>query len=68
MDYFPQIYKDELLYSVIARYHEQCGNTNLRKTIKDISGIDTQIANLEFPSSLDRLANILSDFIDVNAT
>lgn len=57
MNFFPRIYEDELLYSVLARYHILSGNTSLRDTIKDAFGKGTVIPVIDFPCNLGSLAN-----------
>lgn len=34
--YFPDLYEDELVYSLLARYYQQCGYLSLRYAIEDI--------------------------------
>lgn len=50
--YFPNPYKDELLYHVIARYHFALGNTDLRDTIREIFGVEDTIPSISFPTGL----------------
>jgi len=50
--YFPNPYKDELLYHVIARYHFALGNTDLRDTLREIFGDEDQLPSISFPTRL----------------
>lgn len=36
--FFPMFYKDELIYSVISRYHHHSGNVSITQTTKDLFG------------------------------
>lgn len=36
--FFPMFYKDELIYSVISRYHHYSGNISITQTTKDLFG------------------------------
>ena len=36
--FFPRIYKDELIYSVISRYHNYSGNVSITQTTNDLFG------------------------------
>ncbi|CAN7310675.1 TnsD family Tn7-like transposition protein [Paenibacillus sp. LjRoot153] len=54
MNFFPNIYPDEILYSILARYHHLSGNLKVEKTMFDLYGVKcTQI--LDFPKITDRL-------------
>ncbi len=71
--FFPDPYPDELLYSILARYHVRSGNIYYRTTMKDLFGnsgfysvvdlpchIDTLIQNLPFNNSLKKKELILN--------
>lgn len=53
MYFFPNPYKDEILYSVLARYCVQSGNFSLIKNFDDIFGSRNIIASVELPGNLD---------------
>ncbi|MFT4413449.1 TnsD family Tn7-like transposition protein [Bacillus sp. UMB0728] len=55
MTFFPVPYKDELLYSVLARYHVRSGNVSIKATQKDIYGIDSITAIMDLPSHIFRI-------------
>lgn len=57
--YFPTLYKDELLYSGIARYHVVSGNKTQRQTIEDLFGNRLVCATTDLPSHLMCLADNL---------
>ncbi|UJF33754.1 TnsD family Tn7-like transposition protein [Paenibacillus hexagrammi] len=58
--YFPTLYKDELLYSAIARYHVFSGNRTQRQTIEDLFGSRSVCATADLPSHLVSLAENLN--------
>ncbi|WP_252233893.1 TnsD family Tn7-like transposition protein [Clostridium sp. ZS1] len=45
--YFPEIYDDEILYSVISRYHYYIGNLNTKKTLKQLFKNPNKIPTIE---------------------
>ena len=57
--FFPTPYPDELLYSVIARYHIRSGNTNAKATLNDLFNSTTVTAVVELPSNINRLLSNL---------
>ncbi|WBW98091.1 TnsD family Tn7-like transposition protein [Oceanirhabdus sp. W0125-5] len=59
LNFFPQIYQDEILYSVLGRYHMLSGNNSFKDTIRDIFDKDTYIPTIEFPCNLSNLGNYL---------
>jgi transposase-like protein len=63
---FPCIYKDELIYSVIGRYHKYSGNTNLRYTLLDFFDTINIIPTLEFQSHLNQFINNLKNKVDID--
>lgn len=71
---FPTPYPDELLYSVLARYHVRMGNISPKRTIEEIYGKRTIRSVLDLPCNLQllekRLNNrhLTSDFFIYNNT
>lgn len=59
MNFFTDPYKDELIYSAIARYHFYSGNTDFKDTIEECFGKRTMIPMLELGGRLEYLANKL---------
>lgn len=57
--FFSTPYPDELLYSVIARYHIRSGNTNAKATLNDLFNSTTVTSVVELPSNIDRLISNL---------
>lgn len=55
MYFFPTPYKDELLYSVFARYSIQSGNPNSIQNFDDMFSTRNVIASIELPGKLDAL-------------
>lgn len=56
LTYFPAIYPDELLYSVLARYHRHTGARSDAQTMEALFGRRWVVAGVDLPGSLDRLA------------
>jgi len=50
--YFPATYPDELLYSVLARYHRHTCSTSPKQTLEDLYGIRSVIATADLPGHL----------------
>ncbi|MBD7913937.1 TniQ family protein [Clostridium sp. Sa3CUN1] len=59
IDFFTDPYKDELIYSAIARFHFYSGNIDFKDTIEECFGKRTMIPTLEFGGRLEYLANEL---------
>lgn len=59
--FFTDPYKDELIYSAIARYHYYLGNIDYKDTLEEMFGSRTMIPSLEIGSNLDILAKNLGD-------
>lgn len=56
---FPAPYKDELLYSAIARYHLRSGNLSYLHTLEDLFGKRTTTATPILPCGIKKLINEL---------
>lgn len=56
ISFFPTPYPDELLYSVIARYHMRNGSPTLRATCNELYGRRMKIP-VNFPTDIDTLAS-----------
>ena len=60
VSFFPNPYPDELLYSVIARYHTRSGNRGFRQTDMDLFNYHSQqAAKVILSNNLDYLVNNL---------
>lgn len=57
--FFTDPYKDELIYSAIARYHYYTGNLDCKDTLEELFGKRTIIPSLEIGSYLEVLAKNL---------
>jgi hypothetical protein len=57
--FFPFLYEDELLYSVLARYHRYTGNENIKTTMNDLFGTTDVCASTILPSQLGKLCERL---------
>lgn len=64
---FPRMHDDELLYSVIARYHTLSGNVSCRKTLIQLFKIDSIVATLEFNGYLNNLVKELPESLNINS-
>ena len=45
--FFPEPYEDEILYSVISRYHYYVGSTNVKYTFKELFGNINKVPTIE---------------------
>lgn len=63
ISYFPTVFPDELLYSLIARYHVHSGNPTYRATVGDIYRRTTVHPDMEFVNAYteEALGMICSD-------
>lgn len=59
MVFFPRVYNDELLYSIIARYNKRSANTNLISSLGDLFSDKNIKVNLELPGKIDDLVSNL---------
>lgn len=57
--FFTDPYKDELIYSAIARYHYYTGNIDYKDTLEEVLGKRSIIASLEIGSNMEALSNNL---------
>ncbi|MFT9494965.1 TnsD family transposase [Anaerosolibacter sp.] len=55
LKFFPTPYPDELLYSVLARYHIRRGNTSPKATVFELFGSKTASAVIDMPCGIDSL-------------
>ena len=55
LSFFPNPYPDELLYSLISRYHIRSGNTSPKITLQEIFNSQTTIATADLPYNLGKL-------------
>jgi hypothetical protein len=60
IDFFTDPYKDELIYSAIARYHFYSGNLDYKDTIEECFGKRTMVPTLVLGGGIEYLANELS--------
>lgn len=62
---FQKMYEDELLYSVIARYHRRSGNICYAHTTIDIYGRKTVRSSVYLPSNISNLVSNLHKSYDI---
>ena len=55
--FFPVPYEDEVLYSVLARYHVRSGNISYKATMRDLFGATSVTAVMDLPSNIHNLVN-----------
>lgn len=56
---FPQIYEDELLYSLIARYRRMCGISNRKAISMDFYNLEQGVISILFPLHLNQISNVI---------
>ncbi|MEH7076229.1 TnsD family transposase [Neobacillus drentensis] len=59
---FPTPYPDELLYSILGRYHIRSGNVFLKHTMEDLFGKRTVSATALLPSNIRTLVSHLPEY------
>ncbi len=57
--FFTDPYKDELIYSAVARYHFYTGNIDFKDTLEELFGKRSIIPSLEIGSNVQMLAKNL---------
>lgn len=57
MSFFPIPYRDEILYSILARYHIRAGNLSYKTTMQEVFGSKTATAVLDLPCNIQNLIN-----------
>ena len=62
LSYFPVMYPDEILYSVIARYHKYSGNAQVRQTINDLFGNKSDSSSVILPAHLNHFSEQVFSF------
>ncbi|MGX9931513.1 TnsD family transposase [Virgibacillus salarius] len=63
---FPSPYPDEILYSVLARYHMRSGNVFWKHTLEDLFGKRTISASVLLPSGIKALVKHLPNNTTIN--
>ena len=61
LPFFPDPYPDELLYSVLARYHRWSQNLAVKFTVSDLFRCSSASAIVEFPTRIKNLVSLLPD-------
>ena len=65
--FFPTPYPDELLYSLIARFHVRSGNLSPKATIEELFSSRTASSIADMPCNIDALIKAAPAFIKLNA-
>lgn len=75
LGFFPKMYKGEMLYSILARYHSNSTNRGYRDTLYDAFNCGNVVPSIEFPSHLRHFTeqikkslNIEEDYFIMNHT
>lgn len=66
LHWFPTPYPDELLYSVLARYHVWSGNTSPKMTTEELFGKRTVRSVWDLPANLNVLLNQMGSYWDAD--
>ncbi|KAI3349976.1 hypothetical protein EXM65_03080 [Clostridium botulinum] len=61
--YFPEPYDDEILYSVISRYHYYMGNLNAKETLKELFGNPNKIPTIELCCNINSIYKKINNSI-----
>ncbi|WP_414587915.1 TnsD family transposase [Scytonema sp. PCC 10023] len=65
VSFLPKPYPDEILYSILARYHIRSGNTSPKNTLQELFNCQTIVATVDLPSNLNSLIqniNFISNY------
>ncbi|MFT5872445.1 MAG: hypothetical protein ACI8WT_001376 [Clostridium sp.] len=65
--YFPEPYKDEILYSIIARYHYYVGNKNTKLSLMELFGSETLVPTVDLTSNLKKFCRLIGNSSIYNA-
>ncbi|MDY7046525.1 MULTISPECIES: TnsD family Tn7-like transposition protein [unclassified Virgibacillus] len=66
LSFFPSPYKDELLYSWLARYHRRSGNKSFKQTLVDLYGVETKVPITDLPGNLMDICNRINNIYTSN--
>lgn len=61
ISFFADPYKDELIYSAIARYHNQVGNLDMKDTLEEMFATRTRVATLEIGANFEKLRKLIGN-------
>lgn len=57
--FFPNIYPDEIFYSIVARYHKRSGNIDFSYTSLELFGRSYKVSTIDMPNDLEFFVNQL---------
>lgn len=66
LTYSPKIYPNELLYSLIARYHHQSGNPHTTQTLKDIFNTTKVPLSIDLQINLNNISTVHNPNIHID--
>ena len=67
ISFFPTPYEDEILYSILARYHLRSGNTSYFTTNEDLYNEGIITSSIDLPSNNDRLVDNMPKLFEYTA-
>ncbi|MFS0752621.1 TnsD family Tn7-like transposition protein [Oceanobacillus sp. 1P07AA] len=67
INFLPQIYENELFYSVLARYRRMCGMVSKRALIEDLFGRHIFVSSIYFPQYIDSFVKCLPPTSELTA-
>ena len=62
LSFFPTPYQGEVLYGIVARYHQQSGNSLSRQTLEELFGDRSAHSSVTLPTRLGTLAEQTAPF------
>ena len=60
--FFPKVYDDELVYSLVSRYHAYSGNITTRATNEELYGVRSYRCSAIIPADLKKLSTVTEPF------
>ena len=61
ISFFADPYKDELIYSAIARYHFQVGNLDMKDTVEEMFATRSRVATLQVGAGFEALSKLIGN-------
>lgn len=62
LSFFPRPYQDEVLFGIVARYHQQSGNSLYRQTVEELFGDRNAHSSVTLPTRLGTMAERSAPF------
>ncbi|MFC4929284.1 TnsD family Tn7-like transposition protein [Massilia sp. GCM10023247] len=61
--FFPPVFPDESLYSLLARYHRLSGHISQQQSLRELFGHPGRVVMSDLPSGLQALANVIPGMV-----